>query len=54
MPYASQTSVSEDRSKQEIEKRLSRYGAREFMYGWRDQEAVIGFVLHAVTRLHRP
>ncbi len=43
--YASQTTVSESRSKDEIERTLVRFGADQFMYG-RDKEhsrALIGF-----------
>jgi hypothetical protein len=45
MSYASQTSVSVERSKAEIERTLQRYGASQFIYGWDRQEAVIGFVV---------
>lgn len=41
--YAKDTSVTADRSKQEIERTLRRYGATEFMYGWKEAGAVIGF-----------
>lgn len=45
--YAVSTDVSSDRSRQEIEKTLSKYGARQFMYGWGEHEgaevAVIAF-----------
>jgi hypothetical protein len=43
--YASQTSVSPDRSRAEIEKTLTRYGATGFMYGWSERGAVIGFMM---------
>jgi hypothetical protein len=46
MKYASNTDVSADRSRSEIEKTLQRYGATGFMYGWQDDRAVIGFVLN--------
>jgi len=42
--YASQTDVSSDRSRAEIERTLQRYGARSFMYGWDEGRAVLGFV----------
>jgi hypothetical protein len=42
--YASNTSVSADRSRAEIERTLTRYGARGFMYGWDQEQAVLGFV----------
>lgn len=41
--YANNTQVSSDRSKQEIEKTLQRYGANGFMYGWQDNKAVVAF-----------
>lgn len=44
--YASQTTVSEDRSRSEIERILKRYGATGFMYGWTGADALIGFVAH--------
>lgn len=40
--YASQTTVSPDRSRAEIERTLSRYGATGFMYGWSDRGAISG------------
>lgn len=43
--YAASTEVSSDRSRAEIEKTLTRYGARQFMYGWDEDRAIIGFVL---------
>lgn len=45
MAYAENTTVSSDRSRAEIEKTLSRYGADSFIYGWDQQRAVVGFVL---------
>lgn len=41
--YASGTSVPADRSRAEIERTLQRFGADQFMYGWGDGAAVIGF-----------
>ena len=41
--YAANTTVSPDRSKQEIETLLKRYGADQFIYAWKEQMAVIGF-----------
>lgn len=41
--YASNTAVSEDRSRLEIEQMLMRYGADEFGYITRPTEAMIGF-----------
>lgn len=45
MTYARGTSVSEDRSRQEIERTLRRYQADQFVYGWSDKPpgAVIQF-----------
>jgi len=45
MGYAQGTAVSEDRSRQEIERTLMHYGAEQFVYGWTDKPpgAVIGF-----------
>lgn len=44
--YAANTDVSSDRSRAEIERTLERYGARQFMYGWDQDRAVVGFVLN--------
>ncbi len=41
--YAEQTSVPADRSRAEIERTLTRYGADRFMYGWDRDSAVIAF-----------
>lgn len=41
--YATNTSVSVERSKGEIEKLLQRYGARCFASGWDESRAVIQF-----------
>ncbi len=41
--YAKNTSVSVSKSKAEIERTLSRYGASEFAYGCNSQKAMIGF-----------
>lgn len=43
MSYASGTKVSDDRSRAEIENLLMRYGAEEFGYMSRAEEALIGF-----------
>lgn len=42
--YAAGTEVSALRSREEIERTLTRYGASGFMYGWQDARAVLGFV----------
>lgn len=44
--YAAQTDVSSQRSRDEIERILTRYGADQFIYGWKDEAAVIGFRAH--------
>jgi len=44
--FAANTSVSVDRSKIEIERTLTRYGAEQFMSGWREGQAVIAFRLN--------
>jgi hypothetical protein len=41
--FAESTSVPADRSRAEIEKTLQRYGADQFMYGWEEERAVVGF-----------
>ena len=41
--YASKTTVSSEKSKQEIERTLTRYGAEEFLYGTRPDCAVVAF-----------
>lgn len=43
MAYAENTSVSTEKSRAEIERTLQRYGADQFMYGWDQEKAVIGF-----------
>lgn len=53
MSYASQTSVSVERSKAEIERTLQRYGASQFIYGWDRQEAVIGFVVQGDEQMRQ-
>lgn len=41
--YAQNTEVSADKSRNEIEATLRRYGADQFLYGWDEGRAVIGF-----------
>jgi len=41
--YAKETDVPADKSRGEIERTLTRYGATAFMYGWSGNYAVIGF-----------
>lgn len=43
MAYAEQTSVSAEKSRAEIERTLTRYGADSFAYGWAGGQAMIGF-----------
>jgi hypothetical protein len=43
--YAANTEVSAERSRSEIERTLTRWGAKQFMYGWSGDAAVVGFVL---------
>jgi hypothetical protein len=43
--YAQNTSVPVERSRNEIESTLLRYGASQFMYGWGGQGAMIAFVI---------
>ena len=45
--YAERTSVDSGRSRAEIEKTITRYGATGFMYYWRGDRAVIGFELQS-------
>jgi hypothetical protein len=41
--YAASTDVSSARSRDEIERTLQRYGADQFLYGWQDDAAMVGF-----------
>lgn len=43
MPYAENTSVAADRSRAEIERTLTRYGASAFSYGWEGRRAIVAF-----------
>lgn len=43
MTYANRTEVPVDRSKAEIERTLTRFGASKFFTGWDHEQAVIGF-----------
>jgi len=43
MAYAEKTSVSTEKSRAEIERTLLRYGADQFMYGWDQEKAIVGF-----------
>lgn len=44
--YAANTDVSSERSRNEIEKTLSRYGASGFMYGWHMHNYIVAFEMH--------
>jgi hypothetical protein len=44
--YAQDTSVPVEKSKMEIERLLTRYGATSFASGWEEQHAVIQFECH--------
>lgn len=43
MVYAENTTVTTDKSRSEIEQTLRRYGADQFMYGWDQEKAIVGF-----------
>jgi glycogen debranching enzyme len=45
--YAANTDVSSDRSRAEIERTLSRYGAQQFMYGYDQTRAIVGFQINS-------
>jgi hypothetical protein len=44
--YAAETTVPVERSRAEIERTLVRFGATGFLYGWDDDNALIGFVMN--------
>ena len=46
MRYAQNTMVSSEKSKAEIERLLTRYGATAFASGWQNDQAVIQFQIH--------
>lgn len=41
--YAAKTEVPAEKSRMEIERTLTRYGADQFIYGWQDAGAMLGF-----------
>jgi hypothetical protein len=41
--FAATTEVTPDKSRAEIEATLRRYGADQFMYGWQEASAMVGF-----------
>lgn len=45
MSYAAETKVSVERTRGEIERTLKRYGATEFLNGWQQTRAAVGFVV---------
>lgn len=47
--YAAQTNVPVSRSRDEIEKTLTRYGATGFAFAQEDARAMVGFVAHERT-----
>jgi hypothetical protein len=49
MSFAERTTSSVERSKADIEKLLSRYGATKFASGWDDGEAHLGFCIASRT-----
>ncbi len=51
--YASETSVSQDRSRAEIERTLQRYGADMFSYGWKDEgDESFAYVMFRMANRH--
>lgn len=49
--FAADTNVSAEKSRAEIERTLHRYGADQFMYGWEQENAVVGFrILNRMVR----
>lgn len=55
--YASNTEVSAEKSKMEIETTLRRYGATGFLSGWHDEMAFVQFVIanrHVKFRMTLP
>jgi hypothetical protein len=41
--YAEKTDVTSSKSRDEVERTLERYGADQFIYGWQESQAVVGF-----------
>lgn len=46
MAYAENTEVPADRSRAEIDRLITKYGADQFLYGWSGDEARVGFRMH--------
>lgn len=51
--YAQATQVPAEKSKQEIERTLQRYGATQFAYGWDAEVAIVGFLARGRQVLFR-
>jgi hypothetical protein len=41
--FAAKTEVTTSRTRDEIERTLERYGADQFLYGWQEASAIVGF-----------
>jgi hypothetical protein len=54
MPYAENTSVPAERSRNEIERTLERYGARSFMYARDEERAMVAFVCEVTAANGEP
>lgn len=53
--YAKDTTVSVEKSKGEIEKLITKYGASQFISGWSGAEAVVGFSMKGrMVKFHLP
>lgn len=46
MRYAENTNVSVEKSKCELERILRRYGAQQFLAGWDQEQAYVGFAIN--------
>lgn len=44
--YASRTTVDSGATRAEIERTLTKYGARSFMYGWDENRAALAFIIN--------
>jgi len=51
--YAARTTVSVERTRNEIEATLARYGAKQFMYGWGKDGAIVAFVVEVESGQQR-
>lgn len=50
--YASQTTVSADRSRAEIEKLITKYGGTGFMYGWDSESSLSAVLMFRLSERH--